>query len=346
MNHLHFVSFLETLAQGNDPKNIALNASVKKQLSEMDIGVGIFNPNSEQIEGFMGSSIETIQPFVFAAFDQKGPEVTTPEEELSLPFKNTWIETFDHSLFREVVHGSLETDGRGGIFITPLHSEEMKVSEIVKGRRVRITMMRDMVGALIIEPDEPKNPYQAVMYQETRLLAVHPDDQGEDLFQAAIKRYGNKAVIVENYAGSLYHSMAEGSYSSLGPEGRLYRAAQYLLTTMRKSSTQAGTVRVDARAKVGTGQNRRLMKIKNLVIVVPKKQREGLENLIGSSKEIDWSHRWDVMGHWRKVGGIGKDRNGDYSVKGYTWVISHVKGPDEQPYIRKTRFVQDDDETE
>jgi hypothetical protein len=229
------------------------------------------------------------------------------------------------------------------VSLFPTYNEELKSSQVIKGKKVRVTLVQEMMGALIIEPENPKEAYKAVMYQETRLLSVNPDDKGEHLFEGLTKKFGKKPVMVENYAGMLYHTMAGGSSSSLGPEGKLYRAAQYLFTSMRKTSSEAGTVRVDARAKVGTGPNRRLMKVKDLVIVAPKKMKNDLANHIGTQKEIDWSHRWDVMGHWRKIAGIGKDRNGSYTIKGYTWVIPHTKGPEEKPLIRKTRVVNDDE---
>lgn len=56
------------------------------------------------------------------------------------------------------------------------------------------------------------------------------------------------------------------------------------------------------------------------------------------AKEIDWSHQWWVRGHWRKFDGIGKDRNGDYNTKGFTWVIPHLKGPETLPVVKKVRI--------
>lgn len=52
---------------------------------------------------------------------------------------------------------------------------------------------------------------------------------------------------------------------------------------------------------------------------------------------IDWSHRWEVRGHWRHVKGLGKDRAGIYSVHGFTWVNNFVKGPEDKPLVVKTR---------
>jgi hypothetical protein len=55
--------------------------------------------------------------------------------------------------------------------------------------------------------------------------------------------------------------------------------------------------------------------------------------------KIDFSHRWEVRGHWRRVAGMGKDREGNYEVRGLTWVKDCVKGPEELPIIQKLRWV-------
>lgn len=56
--------------------------------------------------------------------------------------------------------------------------------------------------------------------------------------------------------------------------------------------------------------------------------------------KIDWSHRWEVRGHWRKVKGLGKDREGVYGVRGFTWIKAHVKGNADKPLVKKTRVVK------
>lgn len=55
---------------------------------------------------------------------------------------------------------------------------------------------------------------------------------------------------------------------------------------------------------------------------------------------IDWSHRWEVAGHWRKIKGKGKDQNGN-EVEGKTWVRDCVKGPENKPLKKKIRVVRD-----
>ena len=46
---------------------------------------------------------------------------------------------------------------------------------------------------------------------------------------------------------------------------------------------------------------------------------------------LEYSFAFKVRGHWRHIneGTFGKDRNGNYNVKGYTWVTEYTKGEGE-----------------
>lgn len=91
------------------------------------------------------------------------------------------------------------------------------------------------------------------------------------------------------------------------------------------------------RERVGTGANRQKIKINQLVRVMLKKERKNYERSVGHP--VDWSHKWEVMGHWRKIDGIGKDKLGEYVVRGQTWVKPHEKGKGD--LVKKTRLVID-----
>lgn len=80
--------------------------------------------------------------------------------------------------------------------------------------------------------------------------------------------------------------------------------------------------------------------INQIIHVVPKKRKkESTTPLFGGV--IDWSHRWEVRGHWRKTEGLGKDRAGLYCVSGFTWVKEHEKGPEERPLVKKIRVIDE-----
>ncbi len=46
---------------------------------------------------------------------------------------------------------------------------------------------------------------------------------------------------------------------------------------------------------------------------------------------LEYSHAFKIRGHWRRISekSIGKDRNGNYCITGFTWVTEYVKGEGE-----------------
>lgn len=53
----------------------------------------------------------------------------------------------------------------------------------------------------------------------------------------------------------------------------------------------------------------------------------------------EFTHRWEVRGHWRKCQGIGKDRHGLYNQANRTWIRESVRGPQDLPLVKKTRVL-------
>lgn len=59
---------------------------------------------------------------------------------------------------------------------------------------------------------------------------------------------------------------------------------------------------------------------------------------------IQYAFSWVVRGHYRKLHNpetIGKDRNGDLTVQGYTWVETYVKGNLDAPILKREHVVLD-----
>jgi hypothetical protein len=88
--------------------------------------------------------------------------------------------------------------------------------------------------------------------------------------------------------------------------------------------------------KIGRGPEKRIHRIHRVIHVAPKSY---IKSNPESRRNIDWTHRFEVRGHWRKVDTIGKDREENYTVNGYTWVKHHTRGPDDLPLIKKLRVV-------
>lgn len=75
------------------------------------------------------------------------------------------------------------------------------------------------------------------------------------------------------------------------------------------------------------------------IVRITSKARKSYLKPITAGGTISWSHRWESRGHWRRVPTVGKDRAGEYCVKGFTWVSQSIKGPEDAPLVVKTRVV-------
>lgn len=141
------------------------------------------------------------------------------------------------------------------------------------------------------------------------------------------KKY--RALALEDTVKGNYLSTALAIFDNINaPEFMIY--TKQLLSQLQNSVL--ATKKNHGRVRTKNG----LVKIKNVVVVVPKKyKKEEAEAKLG---KLDWSHKWEVRGHWRACQGVGKDREGVYCVKDFTWVIPHVKGEGE--LVKKTRVIK------
>ena len=106
------------------------------------------------------------------------------------------------------------------------------------------------------------------------------------------------------------------------------------------TNSKMGTEEVRKWVRVGSGKKRRKHKISQIVVIAPKSDYKKTKPVFSS--KIDWSHRWEVRGHWRRVDGIGKNRDGEYVVPGHTFVVPHEKGKGGVAAVRKTRVFRNE----
>jgi hypothetical protein len=120
---------------------------------------------------------------------------------------------------------------------------------------------------------------------------------------------------------------------------RIWHTICLWLQPFSKEAT-VGTMKTSSRVKFRdpkTGE-KRLHKIRKVVMIYPKKMSaEHQED--AKLNHVDFSHRFSVRGHWRKVAGVGKNRQDDYCVQGFTYVREYEKGPEHLPITKKTRVV-------
>lgn len=110
--------------------------------------------------------------------------------------------------------------------------------------------------------------------------------------------------------------------------------AEYYISRINKEAW--GIENPKETIKLGSGKSKEIKRIRRVIHIAPKQVKNKIAT--GVHKKIDWSHSWTVRGHWRKINGIGKDRNNQELIYGYTWVNSHVKGNGE--LVKKARIVK------
>lgn len=106
-----------------------------------------------------------------------------------------------------------------------------------------------------------------------------------------------------------------------------------------------GVQRSHEKVKYKQGGENKFLRIKRIVYVYPHRETPDHKRT-ASERRLEFSHRFQVRGHWRKIAGIGKNRADEYVVSGYTYVREHEKGPEHMPVIKKTRVVMDPKENE
>lgn len=113
---------------------------------------------------------------------------------------------------------------------------------------------------------------------------------------------------------------------------RAFSTVNYCLELLN-SRTEYGETPANFVLKKGVGKAASRTEIRKIVHIRPYKSQATQEY---DGLPIDWSHRWKVRGHWRKIHTVGKNREGEYGVHGFTWVVDHVKGPEDAPLVEKT----------
>jgi hypothetical protein len=205
--------------------------------------------------------------------------------------------------------------------------------------------LEESLGDREVNPDAPFRVFSIELSGDTPLTSSSPVDLAE--FDADVRIW---CIVGYEVAPRdfLYFSLVEVEHKN-GPRGVKVMSGKQFNDTADKIATiyfdrlgkeKFGRESVRERVKVGTGKGKKFLKINSVIHVTPKKYTGNVTSIRG--REIDWSHRWTVRGHWRKVKGVGKDRLGNYVVNGFTWIESFTKGPDDMPLVKKQRLVENE----
>ena len=151
--------------------------------------------------------------------------------------------------------------------------------------------------------------------------------------------------IVENPTGYNFFALAQdGNHENLFLENFIRKqrtegdALGPLLNMffkhMREKDMVTAVVKVNERIRLSSNKGRELVKVKR-VFYVNKKCKNNPSVISGN--RVEWKHSWECSGHWRRISGIGKNRQGQYEMNGITWVNPCIKG--DGPLVKKLRVV-------
>lgn len=110
-----------------------------------------------------------------------------------------------------------------------------------------------------------------------------------------------------------------------------------LLEKIKKEANSTVDLKRIKTLKIGRKNKKKIYQLKPVIYCSPKKETKKFNKIYG--RELDWSHSWEVRGHWRKVQGLGKDRKGEYCIKGYTWINPFIKGKGD--LVKKIRILNE-----
>lgn len=209
--------------------------------------------------------------------------------ELDLPFRTTWYEAHEASLF--VLAGPAL--GKFYVYAALIH-EVMDPQDREK----------DAYAFALFGSDEKDSPPRMLMDSLTRAQW----EQGRE-----VRGFTTARGIVA------------------------HRATASVIDYLRSKSTLATEHFPAQRLRLGTGAHRRLVKITEVIHVRPRGGRGKTPPQLGG--RMDWAYRWEVMGHWRRISGVGKDRGGARTMPGVTWIVPHVRGPADKPVVPKIRQI-------
>jgi hypothetical protein len=120
----------------------------------------------------------------------------------------------------------------------------------------------------------------------------------------------------------------------LGSEPAFHRMMKHIQVLWRLAQQE---ITVPGRERVSRPTWKRAASWRQIKeVVVLRLRRAHARDYEGDERDVEWSHRWMVSGHWR---------NQPYKINGETvhrqiWIAPYVKGPESKPLVIKKRAVE------
>lgn len=133
---------------------------------------------------------------------------------------------------------------------------------------------------------------------------------------------------------------AQDSLDSINLYYILLNLVQDKLETV--NANKSGLVNTSQSVKYKSATGKRTEYKPRSYIYISEHKRSSKKFSTARSAKVRWVEAWEVRAHWRKLSNpdtLGKDRAGNRTVKGYTYVSECVKGKDKESAAFKVRKV-------
>ena len=223
------------------------------------------------------------------------------ETSISLPFENCFIKVYD------------DAEESNGVFIKEYDPEHLTGAVLIISRRFNTFI--EMTFPFTINLNSMSLVVETKHLDKSYIEAFHAEEkmnkeETEFMYKTSFK---DIAMIIK-----------------LAME-TLDRLNRYVILTDRTDRKEyyarkgKPTIKLDGRP---------------IYYVMEKKVYERKEYNIKPITKLEYSYSFHVRGHWRKLSEeqTGKNRQGIYNVKGYTWVKDFIKGEGE--LVKRVRIVK------
>lgn len=324
MSRIQFKKFLNLLSEANSGRLANIRSIQNKSVKNATLQVF---PTYQRVNEVAGINAADIRHFMFSNYEEVESGFDETEFRLNLPFDTVFFEALERPLLVKnyrVQEDELEHPTKG---------------KISGGYLIEVHYRVETTGVLIHELDV--DTYYLVGLDNWYYESLHDpigDKNLKSIFENDFKSVLSKSI---TYEGVLRRAdlKLDSNQRQLRPELDLHRSLVWMCESLRSKSFVTANLDTRETVRVGSGVNRKKIRLDNVILVINQKQKAAVAERLSGWGKIDWSHRFEVRGHWRKHEGVGKDRNGQRNVEGYTWVSDHIRGPDDKPLIRKTRIV-------
>ena len=194
-----------------------------------------------------------------------------------------------------------------------------------------------------VEVDLPFKVCWFEMEKDFYISAERPDDPiivralGLFIVESEPRFYIVYGLMQSCVSGKWQHHIV--NFTANGSDGSILTIINLLLSRFKKD--KAISINTGTQIIYRNNGKKIKSKLKPVIYIGTEKQ---LNNYLSCNKipNHKYSYCFDVRGHWRRIENtesLGKDRLGERTIKGWTWINPYLKGSSENNYVNKIRMT-------